>query len=158
MGEIQLTQLADDMEARHQRAESLVSVFAYKKPDVAITTKGFVMLGGGEHIRGKVQIVKKNGGENNLHYHTHAETFWFVLSGRVTFYGPEDVILGEFGVGEGIITPRFSRYWFGNSGDEDLELLQVAASPEPGLKSGRTDASAQRFVVGSGLHIDGTQA
>ncbi len=153
-----MTQLTDDLEARHQHAESLVSAFAYKKPDAAIATKGFVMVGRGEYIRGVVQIVKKNGGENNLHYHTHAETFWFVLSGRVKFYGPEDVILGEFGTGEGIITPRFSRYWFENSGDEDLELLQVAASPEPGLKSGRTDASPQRFDVSSGgLHFDGTR-
>ena len=104
-----------------------------------------------------MQIVKKNGGENNLHYHTHAETFWFVLSGRVKFYGPDDVILGEFAAGEGIITPRYSRYWFENSGDEDLELLQVATSPEPGLKSGRTDAAPQRYAVGSGLHVNGTR-
>ncbi len=147
----------DDLEARHLEAESKVSIFSYKKPTAEITTKGFVKIGRGEHIRGAVQIVKKNGGENNLHYHTHAETFWFVISGRVKFYGPEDVLFGEFGPGEGIITPRFSRYWFENSGDDDLELLQVAASPEPGLKSGRTDASPQRYAVGTGLHVDGTR-
>ena len=37
------------------------------------------------------------------------------------------VVLGEFGPHEGMITPRFSRYWFENIGDEDLEILQVAA-------------------------------
>ncbi len=147
----------EDLETRHLEAESKVSTFAYKKPAGEITTKGFVKIGRGEHIRGTVQIVKKNGGENNLHYHTHAETFWFVLSGRVKFYGPEDVLFGEFGPGEGIITPRYSRYWFENSGDEDLELLQVATSPEPGLKSGRTDAAPQRYAVGTGLHVDGTR-
>jgi len=145
-----------DLEALHRRAEALISTFSYKKPDAAINSKGFVKLSRGEHIRGAVQIVKKNGGENNLHYHTHAETLWFVIKGKVRFYGPEDVVLGEFGPGEGIVTPRYSRYWFENCGEEDLELLQVAASPEPGLKSGRTDVSEQRYEVGTGLHVDGT--
>jgi hypothetical protein len=75
---------------------------------------------------------------------------------KVRFYGPEDVVIGEFGEGEGIVTPRFSRYWFENCGDDDLELLQIAASPEPGLKSGRTDVTAQRYEVGTGLHMDAT--
>ena len=145
-----------DLEARHRQAETLISTFAYKKPEEAVSSKGFIKLGRGEHIRGTVQIVKKNGGENNLHYHTHAETFWWVIRGRVRFYGPEDVVLGEFGPGEGIVTPRYSRYWFENSGDGDLELLQIAASPELGLKSGRTDVAPQRYDVGTGLHVDGT--
>ena len=145
-----------DLESRHQRAEALISTFSYKKPDAAITSKGFIKLSRGEHVRGAVQIVKKNGGENNLHYHTHAETFWWVIKGKVRFYGPEDVVLGEFGPGEGIVTPRFSRYWFENAADDDLELLQIAVSPEPGLKSGRTDVTAQRYEVGTGLHTDAT--
>lgn len=145
-----------DLESLHLRAEKLVSTFSYKKPDAAVTTKGFIKLSRGEHVRGAVQIVKKNGGENNLHYHTHAETFWWVIKGKVRFYGPEDVVLGEFGEGEGIVTPRFSRYWFENCGDDDLELLQIAASPEPGLKSGRTDVTAQRYQLGTGLHLDAT--
>jgi mannose-6-phosphate isomerase-like protein (cupin superfamily) len=145
-----------DLESRHLHAEKLVSTFSYKKPDATVTTKGFIKLSRGEHVRGAVQIVKKNGGENNLHYHTHAETFWWVIKGKVRFYGPEDVVIGEFGEGEGIVTPRFSRYWFENCGEEDLELLQIAASPEPGLKSGRTDVTAQRYEVGTGLHMDAT--
>src|SRR5581483_1445637 len=145
-----------DLETRHRQAEALISTFSYKKPDASVSSKGFVRLGRGEHIRGSVQIVKKNGGENNLHYHTHAETFWWVIKGRVRFYGPRDVVLGECGAGAGIVTPRYSRYWFENCLDEDLELLQVAASPEPGLKSGRTDVTAQRYEVGTGIHVDGT--
>jgi mannose-6-phosphate isomerase-like protein (cupin superfamily) len=145
-----------DLEARHRAAEALISSFRYKKPDAAISTKGHIKLGRGEHIRGSVQVVKKHGGENNLHYHTHAETLWWVIRGKVRFYGPEDVVLGAFGPGEGIVTPRYSRYWFENCGDEDLELLQVAASPEPGLKSGRTDVTTQRYQVGTGLHFDAT--
>ena len=78
-------------------------------------------------MRGVVQVVKKNGGENNLHYHTGIASFWMVLKGRVRFYGPGDVVIGEFGPHEGTITPRFSRYWFENVGEDDLEILQVAA-------------------------------
>ena len=74
-------------------------------------------------MKGVVQVVKKHGGENNLHYHTRMDTFWMVLKGRVRFYGPGDVVLGEFGPHEGMVTPRYSRYWFENIGDEDLELL-----------------------------------
>ncbi len=65
-------------------------------------------------MRGVVQVVKKNGGENNLHYHTTSASFWMVLKGRVRFYGPDDVLIGEFGPHEGTITPRYSRYWFEN--------------------------------------------
>jgi hypothetical protein len=60
------------------------------------------------------------------------------------------VVLGDFGPQEGLITPRFSRYWFENAGDEDAELLQVAAADSPGGKSGRTDVSEQKFKVGDG--------
>lgn len=128
----------------HQLAEAKVASFSYVRPNAKVQTKGVVSLGHGELIRGAVQVVKKNGGENNLHYHTNVETLWMVIKGRVRFYGPGDVLLKELGPNEGIITPRYSRYWFECAGDEDLELLQVAASDTPGLKSGRTDAAARR--------------
>jgi hypothetical protein len=66
-----------------------------------------------------------------------------VIKGRVRFYGPGDVLLKELGANEGIITPRYSRYWFECVGEEDLELLQIAASDSPELKSGRTDVTAR---------------
>mgnify|MGYP003694430529 CR=1 FL=1 len=59
-------------------------------------------------MRGAVQVVKKHGGENNLHYHTTSASFWMVLKGRVRFYGPDDVLIGEFGPHEGTITPRYA--------------------------------------------------
>ena len=109
--------------------------------------KGFVNLGRKDIVRGVVQVVKKNGGENNLHYHTSSASFWMVLKGRVRFYGPDDVVIGEFGPNEGTITPRYSRYWFENVGDEDLEILQVSAFSEGAKESGRTDAAPQRFEI-----------
>ena len=77
-----------------------------------------------------------------------------VLKGRVRFYGPGDVLIGEFGPHEGTITPRFSRYWFENVGEEDLEILQVAALTEGAKTSGRTDVSAQRFKIDTAEHFN----
>ena len=82
-----------------------------------------------------------------------------VLKGRVRFYGPDDVVIGEFGPHEGTITPRFSRYWFENIGDEDLEILQVAAFGSEKLeKSGRTDVSAHKFDPASAQHFKANTA
>jgi mannose-6-phosphate isomerase-like protein (cupin superfamily) len=132
----------NDLQELHRKAEALLRPFAYVRPETGeFGTKGLFKLGRGEIIRSVVQIVKYKGGENNLHYHTHVETFWWVIRGSARFYGPNDVVLGEFGPNEGIITPRFSRYWFENVLPEDLELLQVAASDTNDHRSGRTDVA-----------------
>jgi mannose-6-phosphate isomerase-like protein (cupin superfamily) len=93
--------------------------------------------------------VKKNGGENNLHYHTNSDSMWFVIKGRVRFYGPDDHVIGEFGPMEGTISPAYSRYWFENIGDGDLEIMQVAALHERSDSTGRTDVTPQRYKIGS---------
>ena len=142
MSSIDTTQ-DDDLLQRHLAAEANWATFSYATPDGVSAGKGMVSLGRRDIVRGVVQVVKKHGGENNLHYHTNSASFWMVLKGRVRFYGPDDVVIGEFGPMEGTITPRYSRYWFENVGDEDLEILQVAAfSSEKLEKTGRTDVSA----------------
>lgn len=146
--------VTDDLEAKHLAAEETNHAYSYAKPDGVATGKGFVNLGRSDIVKGMVQVVKKDGGENNLHYHTRMDTFWMVLKGRVRFYGPGDAVIGEFGPHEGTITPRFSRYWFENVGDGDLELLQVAAYVEPGKDGGRTDASAQKYEIGTAQRFD----
>jgi mannose-6-phosphate isomerase-like protein (cupin superfamily) len=143
-----------ELEKLHVEAEATIKSFSYKKPEGVERGKGFIRLTTSPLIKGVVQVIKKNGGENNLHYHTTVDTFWMVLKGKVKFYGPEDVLLGEYGEHEGLITPRFSRYWFENSGDGDAELLQVAAADKPGGKSGRTDVSEQKFKLGEGYQFD----
>lgn len=148
----------EDLLKRHEAAEANTVKFSYAKPDAVNSAKGFVALGRKDIVRGAVQIVKKNGGENNLHYHTSSASFWMVLKGRVRFYGPGDVLIGEFGPHEGTITPRFSRYWFENVGDEDLELLQVSAFSEGAKQSGRTDVSAQKFDISTSEHFSGVKA
>jgi mannose-6-phosphate isomerase-like protein (cupin superfamily) len=140
---------------RHEAAEANPVSFSYAKPAEVKAGKGFINLGRKDIVRGAVQVVKKHGGENNLHYHTGIASFWMVLKGRVRFYGPGDVVIGEYGPHEGTITPRYSRYWFENVGDEDLEILQVAAfSSEDARNSGRTDVSAQKFQIGSAERYD----
>ena len=143
----------DELLDRHLQAEADPVTFAYQKPSGVNSAKGRVNLGKADIVRGVVQIVKKNGGENNLHYHTNAASFWMVLKGRVRFYGPDDVLIGEFGPHEGTMTPRYARYWFENVGDEDLEILQVSAFSEGAKTSGRTDISAQRFKIDSAEHF-----
>ena len=139
----------EDLLKRHEAAEADPVTFSYAKPDSVNTGKGFINLGRKDIVRGVVQIVKKHGGENNLHYHTTSATFWMVLKGRVRFYGPGDVVIGEFGPHEGTITPRYARYWFENVGEEDLEILQVSAFAEGAKTTGRTDAAPQRFDIGT---------
>ena len=117
--------------------------FSYKKPENLRNGKGIVQLAKSDIIRGRVQIVKE-GGENNLHSHTGMDGFWFVLSGKVKFYGPGDELIGEFGKHEGILIPRGAQYWFESSSDEGLEILQMAAF-EKGVKVTRNDVSAQKF-------------
>ncbi|NDG45361.1 MAG: hypothetical protein EBY36_11835 [Gammaproteobacteria bacterium] len=110
--------------------------------------KAIVQLAGSDIIRGRVQVVRE-GGENNLHSHRGMDGFWMVLSGRVRFYGPGDVVIGEFGKHEGILIPRGEQYWFESaSDDEELEILQMAAF-EKGTKVERVDAEAQKLKVGS---------
>ena len=71
-----------------------------------------------------VQVVRE-GGENNLHYHTNSETAWMVLRGKARFYGVGDALLAELGPQEGIFLPGGARYWFEKVGSEDLEILQM---------------------------------
>jgi mannose-6-phosphate isomerase-like protein (cupin superfamily) len=149
MTEVQDNEMLD----RHKAAEEKPVTFSYAKPNSVNSAKGFVSLGRRDIVRGAVQVVKKNGGENNLHYHTTSASFWMVLKGRVRFYGPGDVLIGEFGPNEGTITPRFSRYWFENCGEEDLEILQVSAFSEGARTSGRTDVSAQKFDTSTAHHF-----
>lgn len=141
---------SNDLTQRHAEAEAKVTTFSYAKPDGVTSGKGRVELAKSDRMRGIVQIVKKNGGENNLHYHTNSDSLWMVIKGRVRFYGPGDEVIGEFGPNEGTITPAYSRYWFENAGEGELELLQVSAIHDRQDKStGRTDVAPQRYQVGS---------
>jgi mannose-6-phosphate isomerase-like protein (cupin superfamily) len=97
----------------------------YQRPELS-SGKKIVKLCRTDRMIGAVQVLT-HGGETNLHSHAHADGLWFVLSGRVRFYGPEDVVIGEYGRHEGVLIPRECPYWFEAVGDEIAELLQVEA-------------------------------
>jgi mannose-6-phosphate isomerase-like protein (cupin superfamily) len=118
--------------------------FSYKKPENLRKGKGIVQLAQTSVIRGRVQIVQE-GGENNLHSHTGMDGFWFVLAGKVKFYGPGDVLIGEYAKHEGILIPAGLEYWFESSDPhEALEILQMAGF-EKGVKVTRNDVAAQKL-------------
>jgi mannose-6-phosphate isomerase-like protein (cupin superfamily) len=121
----------------------------YVKPDVA-AGKAFVKLCRTDRMVGFVQVIAK-GGENNLHAHRHADGLWFVLSGRVRFYGAEERVIGEFGRHEGVLIPRGCPYWFEAVGDETAEIMQIEAFDQPlpvdaSLGADRVDYEARKGV------------
>lgn len=136
------------------KAPRAAQTFRYDKPAAQNVGKAIVSLCQTDIIRGAVQVVKKGEGDNNLHSHTGMDGFWMVLKGRVRYYGPGDEILGEFGPNEGIVMPRNAQYWFKSIGEEDLELLQVAAF-DRSVKNERVDVEAQKFDVGSAEYHQG---
>ncbi|MEE8334164.1 MAG: cupin domain-containing protein [Alphaproteobacteria bacterium] len=130
------------------------SKFRYGMPEGERSGKTIVNLGQTDVIRGLVQVVKQGEGDNNLHIHTGMDSLWFVLKGRVRFYGPDDEVIGEFGQHEGLIMPRNNAYWFASTGDEDLELLQSVGFDRD-VKNERIDVEPQVWKVKGTQHLDG---
>ena len=110
----------------HADAEAKVHTFKYEKPAPTPRPKQLAFLVKGELQQVLVQVVK-DGGENNLHYHTSMDEIWMVLKGRAVFWGDGDKVLGELGPMEGIFIPAGARYRFAKDGPDDLEILQVTA-------------------------------
>jgi mannose-6-phosphate isomerase-like protein (cupin superfamily) len=88
----------EEKEAFHRDAEAKLQPISYAPPQSG-KPKDVVMMGKTERMRALVQIVR-DGGENNLHYHTNSDTTWMVMKGRVRFYGLGDKLIGEYGPGE----------------------------------------------------------
>lgn len=123
----------EEKEALHREAEARVKTFRYEKPAPSGKPKDVVELVRSGLFKAIVQVVRE-GGENNLHYHTNSETGWMVLRGRVRFYGVDDVVLAELGPHEGIFIPGGARYWFEKVGPDDLEILQMVGLDRAGAK------------------------
>ncbi len=131
-------------EADHRAAEEKIVKFSYQKPTDLKRNKVSMRLAQTDVVRALVQVIKE-GGENNLHYHSKVDGMFMVLSGKIRFYGPEDKVLGEFGRMEGLIIPRNARYWFEAIGDGQAEVLLVQGFHERGAElSGRTDSSERK--------------
>ncbi len=108
----------------------------YVKPEEE-NPKVLVRLAQSDIMFCAVQILRE-GGENNLHSHSAMDGLWFVLDGRVRFYGEGNKVLGEFGKFEGVFIPRGVPYWFESCGSEPLQILQAEAIDRR-IKNTRTD-------------------
>ena len=102
------------------------TVFGYETPTDLQKSRGVVRLCRSDLVYANMTLIK-TGGENNLHAHTANDGVWFVVKGRVKFYGIDNVLLAELGPQQGIHIPRGFFYWFESSSPEMLELLQVEA-------------------------------
>lgn len=120
--------------------------FDYAPPDGFTTGKAIVNLGHSGLLRGAVQVVKKGAGDNNLHIHTGMDGIYMVLKGEVTFYGPDDEVIGVFGESQGLTMPHGNAYWFANTGAGDLELLQIVAWA-PDIEDKRIDVNPPKGDV-----------
>lgn len=99
-----------------------MQIVKYRLPD-EVGPKVIVPIARSDIMYCAVQVLRE-GGANNLHSHTGMDGLWFVLRGRMRFYG-EHGLIGEYGQHEGVFVPRNVPYWFESVGDEPLELLQA---------------------------------
>ena len=133
----------------HDAAEGAIQTFSFKAPAIYDRRKAIVRLTSNERGQAAVHCLGQ-GGENNLHYHAGVDITWMVLKGRARFYGPEDVVRGEFGPHEGILIPAGARYWFESCGVEDLELLQIKTFHKGRGTDKRIDAAARDYDLTAG--------
>jgi mannose-6-phosphate isomerase-like protein (cupin superfamily) len=131
-----------EKEVFHRSIEAQVKVVKYERKTTG-EPKDIVPLVRTKLGRLAVQVVHE-GGENNLHYHLNSDTTWFVLRGRVKFYGPGDALIAELGPEEMISIPGGARYWFETSGAEDLEILQCVYFDSAGEKPARINIEAHK--------------
>ena len=96
------------------------------EPPGQVDTKASVKLAKTDFIRADIQWVGP-GGANNLHTHTGNDGFWLVLSGRARFHGEADEPAAELGPMQGALVPHGTAYWFECAGEEQLQILHVAA-------------------------------
>lgn len=102
-------------------------VFRFHEPPDLPRGKAHVRLAQTDLLRGKVQVLA-HGGENNLHAHLRSDGFWFVLAGRARFYTEGDALVADLGPREGVLIPRGFKYWFEQTGEQPLQILQVHAT------------------------------
>jgi len=133
----------------HEAAEAAIQTFSFKAPESYTRRKAIVRLTSNERGQTAVHCLGQ-GGENNLHYHAGVDITWMVIKGRARFYGPDDVVRGEFGPQEGLLIPAGARYWFESCGTDDLELLQIKTFHKGRGTDKRIDAAARNFDMAEG--------
>ena len=78
-----------------------------------------------------VQVFHQKGVGTSLHYHNNEDGYWLVLGGRAKFYNVAGDVVADLGKHEGAFVPRFTRYRFESSDDQEpLEILRVSHHSE----------------------------
>lgn len=101
-------------------------IFQFVRPDLRGRDRAVKKLCLSDVVFAGVQILEP-GARNIMHSHYGADGIFFVLKGRIAFYGSGDVLIGEIGPMEGMLMPRQTKYWFEAVGDEIVEMLHVEA-------------------------------
>jgi mannose-6-phosphate isomerase-like protein (cupin superfamily) len=129
--------------------------FKFVRPDVLPNAKKSTFrLAANEHEKVVVLVVNE-GGDNNLHYHANMDSVYFIMKGRVRFYGPEGDVFGEYGADEGIIMPAGARYRFEKVSTEEAQIFSVAIYPAGSAQASRVNVSPPK-PEGSVTVIDTT--
>ncbi len=139
----ELKMTADEIEMPSAPAKGM-SVINYRTPS-EIASKLVVPLAHSDIMFCAIQVIRADG-ETNMHSHSGMDGLWFVLSGRMRFYGEDNTLIGEFGKHEGVFVPRNVRYWFESVGDEPLEVLQSEAIDRRGPNR-RTDFEPKKSAT-----------
>ncbi|MCH8200172.1 MAG: cupin domain-containing protein, partial [Chloroflexi bacterium] len=105
-----------------------MTTFKYEPPASQDRPKKTVPIVKTDLLRVGVQVVRKDGGETNMHAHPSLDSTWMVLAGQARFYGYGDVVIAEPGKHEGVNIPRGVPYWFEAISDEPLEILHITAT------------------------------
>ena len=105
-----------------------MTTFKYEPPASQDRPKKTVPIVKTDLLRVGVQVVRKDGGETNMHAHPSLDSTWMVLAGQARFYGYGDVVIAEPGKHEGVNIPRGLPYWFEAISDEPLEILHITAA------------------------------
>lgn len=124
-----------------------LQTFTYETPGPDDALKQVTRLCASENLRASVQVIQRQFRET-LHSHRDTDGLWIVLRGRVSFFGPDDVLLGDFGRMEGIFIPRNCRYRYESTGEETLEVLQVL-SAQGGWEPDRTEHAPRSDARGT---------
>jgi mannose-6-phosphate isomerase-like protein (cupin superfamily) len=93
-----------------------------------------------DNVVSTVQIFQKGVG-NRLHVHLTEDGYWFVLGGRVRFWGPGETVIAELGQHEGLLMPAGNHYWFEGISDEPLQILRVNYRVHDGPRHGVDDTA-----------------
>lgn len=64
------------------------------------------------------------GTREKLHFHTHAQQFFFILKGTATFYPENEKII--VGAQKGLLIKPGTQHYIANETDEVLELLVIS--------------------------------